>query len=212
MKKTLSNIFLYFRNLCNVISKKNTVKGLSLKYLVGGGKYLTISGKNNKIINKCKHLGDVRIVMYGNNHTLVIEENVVMKQGLLWFEDEGCSITIGKGTTIESAQMAVAEQATSITIGEDCMLSSDIRIATTDSHSIIDMASGKRTNQAASISVGNHAWIGTRVAINKGVTIADDVVVAGNSVVTHDAPSHTIIAGTPAKVIKDNTTWNRQRI
>lgn len=37
MKKTLSNIFLYFRNLCNVISKKNTVKGLSLKYLVVGG-------------------------------------------------------------------------------------------------------------------------------------------------------------------------------
>ena len=47
------------------------------------------------------------------------------------------------------------------------------------------------------------------------IDVADnsyDVVVAGNSVVTHEAPSHTIIAGTPAKVIKDNTTWNRQRI
>lgn len=211
MKKILSSVYHYFRNINSVLFKNNTIKGLSLKYLIGG-KYLTINGNNNKIINKCKHLGDVQIVMYGNNHTLVIEEGVVFKNGTLWFENEGCIITIGKSTTIESANIAVAEHATSVTIGEDCMLSSDIRIATTDSHSIIDLTTGKHTNQAASIKIGNHVWIGTRVAVNKGVTIDDDLVVAGNSVVTHETPSHTIIAGTPAKVIKQNTTWNRLRI
>ena len=35
-----------------------------------------------------------------------------------------------------------------------------------------------------------------------GVTIGDGAIVAANSVVTHDVPAFCIVAGSPAKVIK----------
>lgn len=86
-------------------------------------------------------------------------------------------LVIGKGTTIENAELAVAEDGNVLTIGEDCMLSSDIRITTTDSYSIIDLASGKRTNPAKSIHIGEHVWIGYNSNINKGVTIGSNGIV-----------------------------------
>lgn len=66
------------------------------------------------------------------------------------------------------------------------MLSSNFRISTTDSHSIIDLCKNKRINRAGDVMIGNHVWVGADVTINKNVTIFDDSVVSGNSVVNHD--------------------------
>lgn len=50
--------------------------------------------------------------------------------------------------------------------------------------------------------------IGDNVEINSGariigdIHIGDDVIIAPNAVVTHDVPSHSIVAGVPAKIIK----------
>lgn len=150
--------------------------------------------------------------MFGSNHELSISENVVLKNVNFWFEDNHCAIRIGKNTTIESAQLAAVEDYSFITIGEDCMLSNGIRIITTDSHNVIDLESGKRINPAKNVIIGNHVWIGANCTINKGVSIGDNAIIAGNSVVTHNVPANTIVGGIPARVIKENITWDRKRI
>lgn len=169
-------------------------------------------GTGNRIECKTKRLGNVRIYVYGNNNHILIEEGVIFKSGKIWCEDNGCTLVIGKGTTIESAELAVAEDGSRLTIGEDCMLSSDIRITTTDSHSIIDLATGKRTNPAKSVHIGDHVWIGYNSNINKGVTIGSNAIVAGNTLLTKDVPPSTIVAGIPGRIIKEGVTWNRVRI
>lgn len=93
----------------------------------------TISGKNNTIDIRSRISKDVRIIVYGDNHKLVIDESVTFKNGQIWFEDHDCVIHIGSGTTIEDASLSVAENGTKLTIGKDCMISSNVRIATTDS-------------------------------------------------------------------------------
>ena len=50
--------------------------------------------------------------------------------------------------------------------------------------------------------IGNDVWIGQRAFIRSGITIGDGAVVAAGSVVTKDVPPFTIVAGTPAKLIK----------
>ena len=52
------------------------------------------------------------------------------------------------------------------------------------------------------VNIGKRVWIMPNVTIIYGVTIGDEAVVATGAVVTRDVPSHTLVAGVPAKVIK----------
>lgn len=52
------------------------------------------------------------------------------------------------------------------------------------------------------VTIGKNVWIGDKVTILSGVTIGDNVIVGANSVVTHDFPSHCLIGGIPAKIIR----------
>ena len=52
------------------------------------------------------------------------------------------------------------------------------------------------------VTIGDDVWIGANAVILPGVAIGSHVVVAAGAVVTKDVPSHTLVAGVPAKVIK----------
>lgn len=53
------------------------------------------------------------------------------------------------------------------------------------------------------IKIGTNVWIGSNVCLLSGVTIGDGAVIGANSVVTHDVPANCIVAGVPAKIIKE---------
>ena len=57
--------------------------------------------------------------------------------------------------------------------------------------------------QAEPVTIGNDVWIGGNATILPGVTIGNNVVVAAGAVVTHDVPDNTLVAGVPARKIKD---------
>ena len=52
------------------------------------------------------------------------------------------------------------------------------------------------------VKIGNYVWIGDKATILAGVTIGDNVIVAANAVVTKSVASNCVVAGIPAKVIK----------
>lgn len=52
------------------------------------------------------------------------------------------------------------------------------------------------------VIIGNNVWIGEKASIMSGVHIGDGVIIAADSVVTHDIPAYSVAAGCPAKVIK----------
>jgi len=54
------------------------------------------------------------------------------------------------------------------------------------------------------ITLGKKVWLPWRVFVMPGVTIGDGAVIGANSLVTSDIPAHTMAAGSPAKVIKEN--------
>ncbi len=53
------------------------------------------------------------------------------------------------------------------------------------------------------VKIGNNVWIGDKATILAGVTIGDNAIVAANAVVTKDVPSNCIVAGIPAKIVKE---------
>jgi len=56
----------------------------------------------------------------------------------------------------------------------------------------------------APITIGNKVWLPWRIFIMPGVTIGDRVVVGANSMVSNNIPSNVLIAGDPAKIIREN--------
>ena len=59
---------------------------------------------------------------------------------------------------------------------------------------------GVRTNQ---VTIEDDVWVGANAVILPGVTIGEHSVVAAGAVVTKDVPPHSLVAGVPAKVIKN---------
>ena len=63
------------------------------------------------------------------------------------------------------------------------------------------------------VIIEDDSWIGANAVITAGVTIGKHAIVAAGSVVTKDVPPYCIVAGNPAKVIKQynfqTKTWER---
>ena len=53
------------------------------------------------------------------------------------------------------------------------------------------------------IVIGDNCWLGSNSVICAGVELGDHVIVGAGSVVTHDFPANCIVAGVPAKIIKE---------
>ena len=53
------------------------------------------------------------------------------------------------------------------------------------------------------ITIGSNVWICDRAFIFPGVTIGDNAVITANSIVTKDVRPGTMVAGQPARVIKE---------
>ncbi|WP_282801481.1 2,3,4,5-tetrahydropyridine-2,6-dicarboxylate N-acetyltransferase [Secundilactobacillus kimchicus] len=56
---------------------------------------------------------------------------------------------------------------------------------------------------AQPVRVGDNVMIGANAVVLEGVQIGDDAVVAAGAVVTQDVAPHTVVAGVPARYIKD---------
>ncbi|NLU30581.1 MAG: acyltransferase [Bacteroidales bacterium] len=152
------------------------------------------------------------IKIYGSNNKISIGEKCYMKQGELWMEDDNNELIIGSRTTIQENTQLAAIEGCKIIIGDDCMFSSDIVVRTGDSHSIVD-AEGKRINKSEDVHIGDHCWLGHRAMIMKGAVIQQNSIIGAGAIVNKQfEQENSVIAGIPARVIKENVNWRRERI
>lgn len=106
-------------------------------------------------------------------------------------------ISLGERCSIGYETFWVAGAA--ICLKNDVIVGHRVELYTSD-HDPDDPAFSRRD---APIVVEDYAWIGSHALILKGVTIGKGAVVAAGSVVTKDVQPYTIVAGNPARVIRE---------
>ena len=88
-----------------------------------------------------------------------------------------------------------------IALGDDTMLGPGVSLIT--SGHPVRVSERRAGITVAPIVVGRDVWIGAGATVLGGVTIGDGAVVAAGAVVTHDVPPATLVAGVPARGIRD---------
>ncbi|MGC6767942.1 DapH/DapD/GlmU-related protein [Enterococcus sp. LJL128] len=86
-----------------------------------------------------------------------------------------------------------------ITIEDHVLIGPDSRLITVN-HLI--EPEKRRGIRAAPILIKENAWLGGNVTILPGITVGKNAVVAADSTVTKDVPDNTVVAGSPARVMK----------
>jgi maltose O-acetyltransferase len=89
-----------------------------------------------------------------------------------------------------------------ISIGDDCLVGDNLLVMDTDFHGIHPAERRSSSGTAKPVHIGRNVWFGSRVVVQKGVTIGDNSVIASQSVVTRDVPPNSVAGGNPAKVIR----------
>jgi len=88
-----------------------------------------------------------------------------------------------------------------IYIGENTMVGSNAQFYTA-THPLQADRRVQGWETAKAIHVGKNVWIGGGAIILPGITIGDDAVVGAGAVVSKDVPARTVVAGNPARIIK----------
>lgn len=153
--------------------------------------------------------GNPTIYITGPSVSIKIGSNVQFKNNFLYF-NIGSSLNIGDKCTFNSETNIYITNCSRVDIGEDCMFSFGAIIHCGDGHSIFDKKTGKRLNKIANnITIGNHVWCGFRANILAPTVIGDDSIIGAASLVKGVFESNCVLAGTPARTIRRDVTWDR---
>lgn len=108
------------------------------------------------------------------------------------------SIAIGDNVLVMNGVRV--SSASSITIGDGCMLGNFCYLSDSDWHDIHDRTC--MPGGSAPIVLERGAWIGDSAIVLKGVRVGENSIVGAGAVVTKDVPPNVIVAGNPARVVK----------
>ncbi|MEO7911881.1 MAG: acyltransferase [Roseiflexaceae bacterium] len=133
-------------------------------------------------------------------------ETFVMKNAILHvynFRDlPHAGITIGARSLI--GENCVLRGQGGITIGDDVFLAPLVQIlAVNHVYQNTTRPISHQGITAQGIAIENGAWIGAGAIILDGVRVGANAVVGAGAVVTRDVPPYTLVAGNPARVVRD---------
>ena len=183
----------------NYIAKRNQCGFRTLGDNIQWGNNLFFIGKNKISIGDETYIGDG---MYLTAWT----EYVYLDNGEKKIQRFNPEIIIGNTCSFGKNNHITAIN--KIQIGNGCLTGQNVTI-TDNSHGdcsineINIIPKFRKLISKGPVTIGNCVWIGDKATILPNVNIGDNVIIGANSVVTKSFPSNVVIAGNPAKIIKE---------
>jgi len=160
----------------------------------------------------CDYLGDRHTIMapwyvsfsgpnirIGKCATIIGAADARVKLGVWGRETDSGRIEVGDYVLISPGTRISASD--EIVIGDSVMIANGVYITDSDWHGIYDRT--RRNPDPAPVRIGDNVWLGDRSLVLKGVTIGENSIVAAHAVVTRDVPPNAVVAGNPARIVKE---------
>lgn len=156
-----------------------------------------LSGRNN-----------YEITCWGSDNFVYVDQSASLPSAKITCGS--ATVFIGPKVRSTAAATFSARNGGSIILREDILLASNVQFYTDDMHGILDLSTGRRLNPfGGRIEVGSHVWLGRGVEVYGDTIIQDHVIVGTNSFVRNKClPEFTTCAGSPAKIVREGTTWH----
>lgn len=142
---------------------------------------------------------------------LAVRANVLVGSGfhagpgsVLWAPEElvvGKDVYVGKGVTIQVDGA----------IGDNVLIANRVGIVGRTDHAIDTIGTPVTSTKwvgdhpqalSARTVIGSDVWIGYGAVVLSGITIGDSAIIAAGAVVTHNVLPNTIVAGSPARMVR----------
>jgi tetrahydrodipicolinate N-acetyltransferase len=137
------------------------------------------------------------------NARFSVQGEVILMNGTRVVVAEGAHLEVGGGTYIHCDSTVTCFG--HIRIGTGCAISWNTNILDGNGHDLT--VDGMVKPWPNPVEIGNNVWVGTGATVLPGVRVEDGAVVGAGSVVTHQVPARTVVAGNPAKVIGKDVDW-----
>lgn len=157
---------------------------------------------NSSYVKSRKRKIKSELILCEDSH-LIIEDNFDLYQGASLYVGKGATLRL-KGHSYLNTN-SVINCFNYIEIGYHTYISDNVSIQDSDNH-YIKYEGIERLNNLP-IIIGDYVWIAKNAIILKGVTIGNGAIIAAGSIVTKNVPERCLVAGNPAKVIKENVEW-----
>jgi tetrahydrodipicolinate N-acetyltransferase len=186
---------LRFRGLCVVArgSRVSLDPGARIEF-----------GKNSRLLIGVPRVGQSACAVHLKaNARFSIQGEVILMNGTRVVVGEDAQLEVGDGTYIHCDSTVTCFG--HIRIGTNCAISWNTNILDGNGHDLT--VDGMVKPWPNPVVIGDDVWIGTGAIVLPGVRVEDGAVIGAGSVVTHQVPARTVVAGNPAKVIGKDVDW-----
>lgn len=174
-----------------------TSRGKNAKLEISGA--ITVAGWGGSYLPSSLILGDDSCVRILGNFMIGPNVHISTRAGAE-IEFGGESKSSGSGITCNSRIMAE----NSIKIGADAIMAWDVLVTDSDWHRI------ERSQRIEAVEIGDSVWIAHGVSVLKGSFIPSGSIVGAKSLVQAKfSGKNLLLAGTPARVIREGVQWER---
>ena len=174
-------------------------------YSVGQNSTVTITDVDASLLKNIS-------IILGENCNLNIQGILALNSSLVINMRNDCNLNLGSGQMMNGDVRLNMGEKSNLEIGSGCLWG-ETTIWTSDFHSVLKRGTSMRINPPQDIRIGNSIWFGHEVLVLKGAQIGDNSVIAARSTVLKGLyPANVVLAGSPAKVVKEDIQWTEQLV
>lgn len=146
----------------------------------------------------------------GRNCLIDLSGLRIVNSGLHIHMADDCELVTGPGQFINGHVRWFLHEPSSLIIGADCLWAQGDSW-TSDMHSVVDAGTGERLNHARDIVIGPHVWLAHDHMLLGGTNVGANSIVAARAVVTGKSyPPNCLLAGVPARIVRDDVSWTHK--